>query len=115
MITIFLALPIILYCIYNLIDIKDFGIRMESPRFSCFDAFVIVYSITWIIFQFFTNTGALALFPLFILLINPDRYHSERKYKRSLSLMNIIVLISVGLIILNDLHYHFNFWNLTFE
>lgn len=103
---------IVIYCLYQMIDIDMFvkkfaGIRLDNT----IDAFVLVATIIWLVVQFFFQSGPIALIPLVFGFINPF-CKSERKTFFLHRLILIVIILDVSFIVLNKLWFNINFWNI---
>jgi len=108
---IFLAVLIILYSLYIIIDTKDAIIRYYSDyeTLHFFDVFAIILIIVWTIVQFFLMTGPIVLIPIVLGLFNLKR-KSMKRARLLLRLFYTLVIITTSFVVLNIMYFNLNFW-----
>ena len=108
--TVILGILIILYCSYNLIEIDMFIKKFHGAKLeSTIDAFAIIGIAVWLLVHFFIQSGPIALFPMFFLLLKFDNI-SERKTRAAHKALLWTINLTTAFIILNLLYFNLNFW-----
>jgi len=114
MITITTGILIVLYCLYQLLDIDMFIKKFHGSMIEgTIDAFVFIGIIIWLVIQFFMQSAIISLIPFIPMLFN-----FNTKSPRRLRILNISILVSivvtVSFVLLNKMYFGFNFWTLNF-
>jgi len=113
MITIVTGILIVLYCLYQLLDIDMFIKKFHGALLEgTIDAFVFISIIIWLVVQFFLQSAFIALIPIVFMLF----HESISPWKKKA--LNISILISliatVSFIVLNKMYFNLNFWTFNF-
>jgi hypothetical protein len=110
MLTIIPGILIIIYCMYNMIDIDMFYKKFQTIEVeNSIDTFIMFGIIIWLIIHVFSHAGLISLLPCLALFINTG-YNSEYKRRFFHRLLLLLILIPTLFIIINKLFIHFNFW-----
>jgi hypothetical protein len=111
--TVVTGILIVLYCLYQLIDIDMFIKKFHGAMIEgTIDAFVFVGIIIWLVIQFFMQSAFVNIIPFI-----PMMFNFNIKSPRRLRILNISILVSivvtVSFVLLNKMYFGLNFW--TFE
>lgn len=110
--TIFIGIAIVIYCLYNLIDIDMFVHKFHGANIErTIDAFAIIGITIWLIVQFFMQSGIIAIIPMVFLFATTDNKSKRREINQHRALLLTIILV-VSFIILNKYFMNINFWHL---
>ena len=113
MIIVVIGILIVLYCLYQLIDIDMFMKKFHGAMLEgTIDAFVFVSIIIWLVVQFFMQSAFIALIPFIFMLFNESISPWKKKALNIAILVSLV--LSVSFIVLNKMYFHFNFWTFQF-
>lgn len=114
MITIITGILIVLYCLYQLLDIDMFIKKFHGAELeNTIDSFVFLGIIIWLIVQFFMQSAIISLIP-FITMLFKINNKSLRKQKQLHAIVLLTIIVVVSFILLNKMYFNFNFWTLNF-
>jgi len=113
--TIVTGILIVLYCLYQLLDIDMFikkfhGATMEGT----IDAFVFIGIVVWLVIQFFMQSAFINLLPFIPMLFNFNIKSPRRKRILNIAIL-VSVVVTVSFVLLNKMYFNYNFWTLNFN
>ena len=111
--TIITGILIILYCLYQLLDVDMFVKKFHGSMIEgTIDAFVFIGIVVWLVIQFFMQSAFVNILPFIPMMFNFN-IKSPRKEK----ILNIIILVSIVVTVsfdlLNEMYFNYNFWTLN--
>ena len=110
--TVIIGILIILYCLYQLIDVDMFMKKFHGAMLEgTIDAFVFVGIVIWLVIQFFMQSAFVNLIPFIPMMFNFNT-KSPRKEKVLHIAILVSIIVTVSFVLLNKMYFGMNFWTL---